>query len=354
MAACSHKPASSEKASLQQRIDSLLGHAPDFSGVVLVAEKGKTIYHRAFGYRHYPSQSLNDTSSIFELASVSKQFTAMAIMLLKEQGLLQYDDLLEKYIPGLPYPGITIRHLLNHTSGLPDYQAIMDQYWDKTKVAGNNDNIAFLQKYQPLRNFEPGARYEYSNTGYMLLASVAEKVTGEDFVSFCRSKIFLPLQMTQTHIRTLEEKKKLPTMAWGHLWVEEKKQYVQADSFPAFNYTLWLGARKGPGRVSATTSDLLKWDRALQSEKLLSKAALQEAFSPALLNNGSTSPYGFGWSLRTHPTLGTIVEHTGDNPGYQTKIVRYTDSQQLVVVLCNNAHKQMDTLLNNIEVLLAH
>lgn len=354
LTACSRKPAASETTSLQQRIDSLFNLAPDFSGVVLVAEKGKAVYHRAFGYRHYLSKSLNDTTSIFELASVSKQFTAMAIMLLKEEGKLQYDDLLDKYIPGLPYPGITIRHLLNHTSGLPDYQAMMDRYWDKTKVAGNDDNIAYLQKYQPAKNFEPGTRYEYSNTGYMLLASVVEKVTGEDFAGFCRSKIFLPLQMTQTDIRTLEEKKKLPTMAWGHLWVEERKQYVQADSFPAFNYTLWLGHRKGPGRISATTSDLLRWDVALHAEHLISKSALQEAFSPAILKDGSPSPYGFGWSLRTHPTLGTIVEHTGDNPGYKTKIVRYIDSQRLVVVLCNNAHRDMDTLLNNIELLLTH
>ena len=166
--------------SQDRQFDSLLSSAKDFSGVLLVTDKGKPIYEKAIGFREFAKNLPLKETDIFELASVSKQFTAMIIMMLKEKSLLQYDDLLEKYIE-VPYKGITIRHLLTHTSGLPDYQDIMDKYWDKSKIAGNEDAIAYLNKYAPPKRFEPGTKYEYSNTGYLLLASVAEKVSGKDY-----------------------------------------------------------------------------------------------------------------------------------------------------------------------------
>ncbi len=197
----------SEHHILRQKIDSVLSMVPDFSGVALIADKGKQIYFKATGYRNFETKVPLDTTDIFELASVSKQFTAMVIMMLKEEGKLSYDDLIEKYIPGLPYPGITIRHLLTHTSGLPDYQAIMDQYWDKSKVADNNDILTYLKKYQPPSLFAPGEKYTYSNTAYVILASIAEKVSGKDFIEFCSERIFTPLNMKNTDIRSLEAKK---------------------------------------------------------------------------------------------------------------------------------------------------
>src|SRR5215204_427541 len=134
--------------SQQGKLDSLFAAQKDFSGVILIAENGKPIYHKAFGYREFESKIPLQTSDIFELASVSKQFTAMIIMMLKEKGLLNYDDSVSKYLE-IPYKGITIRHLLTHTSGLPDYQDIMDKYWDKSRVAGNADAIEYLNKYAP-------------------------------------------------------------------------------------------------------------------------------------------------------------------------------------------------------------
>jgi CubicO group peptidase (beta-lactamase class C family) len=338
-------PSKEKTSDLSSSLDSLFKVVPDFSGVVLVATKGKPIYHRAFGYKNFETKESLDTASIFELASVSKQFTAMTIMMLAEDGKLNYDDLIDKYIPGLPYSGITIRHLLNHTSGLPDYQAVMDEHWDKTKVAGNDDNISYLIKYHPAKLFEPTEKYLYSNTGYMLLASIAEKVSGKDFIALCDGRIFSPLQMTSTAIRTREQKQNLPNMALGHLYVKEKQRYVRADSFPQFNYAIWLGNRKGPGRISSSSSDLLKWDRALYTEKLVSNKTLQEAFSPARLKNDSLSYYGFGWDLSTNPKLGKVVSHTGDNPGYKTQIIRYIDSDHTVIVLSNNAHDKIKEIV---------
>jgi len=260
---------------------------------------------------------------------------------------------LEKYIPGLPYKSITIRHLLNHTSGLPDYQAVMNEHWDKTKVAGNAENIEYLIKYHPDKHFEPGEKYEYSNTGYMLLGSITEKAGGKDFIEFCQSRIFTPVQMTSTDIRTKEEKMALPNMAWGHLFVKEKQRYVRADSFPQFNYSIWLGNRKGPGRISSTATDLLKWDRALYTDRLIKKETLMEAFSPAKLKTDSLSNYGFGWELQTDAKLGKVVRHSGDNPGYSTHIIRYIDKDKTVILLCNNAYDQFEDILKRIEKILA-
>jgi len=194
-------------------LDKILADVPDFSGVLLVADHGKILYHKAKGYKSFETRESLKTTDIFELASLSKQFTAMTIMQMKDAGKLTFDDPIEQYIPGLPYSGITIRHLLTHTSGLPDYQEVMDQHWDKSRIAGNAENIAYLIQYHPPVLFEPGTKYLYSNTGYMLLASITEKVSGQDFIEYCKTRLFLPADMKNTAIRTNAEKKQLINLA---------------------------------------------------------------------------------------------------------------------------------------------
>ena len=335
----------------QQKLDSLFASQKDFSGVVLIAKNTNPVYHRAFGYREFQHQIPLQTSDIFELASVSKQFTAMIIMMLKEKGILGYDDSVSKYLE-IPYKGITIRHLLTHTSGLPDYQDIMDKNWDKSKVAGNPDCIEYLNKYAPTKSFEPGEKYEYSNTGYLLLASIAEKASGKDYIELCRKWIFRKLKMKSTDIRTLEEKKATGNFAIGHIYVEERSKYMRADSFPSSDYTIWLGNRKGPGRISSTAADLLKWDKALYTNKLIKQSTLQDAFTPMKLNDGTLSNYGFGWSLRTDSVLGKVVSHNGDNPGYKTQITRFIEKRKTIILLNNNAHQHFGTILRQLEAFI--
>ncbi len=323
-----------------------------FSGVVLIAENGKVKFEQAYGNLDNEKQIPNKTNTIFELASVSKQFTAMTIMMLQEKGLLNYDDLVEQYIH-IPYKGITIRQLLTHTSGLPDYQNIMDQHWDKSKVANNKDIIEYLNKYAPPASFEPGTKYEYSNTGFVILASITEKVSGRDFIEFCNQEIFSKLKMNRTAIRTLEQKAVTPNFALGYMYVTERNKYVRADSFPSSNYTIWLGNRKGPGRISANVQDLLKWDQALYGQSLISNKTLQEAYTPMALHNGSISNYGFGWDLIPNAPNGKIVWHNGDNPGYKTLIMRFVDQQRTLIVLCNNATDEFVNLTNILRTAVA-
>jgi CubicO group peptidase (beta-lactamase class C family) len=230
----------------------------------------------------------------------------------------------------------------------------MDKYWDKSKVAGNSDCIEYLNKYAPPKLFEPGEKYTYSNTGYLLLASIAEKASGKDFIDMCRKWIFRKLKMKSTNIRTLEEKKATTNFAIGHIYVKEREKYVRADSFPSSDYTIWLGNRKGPGRISSTAADLLKWDKALYTNKLIKQSTLAEAFTPMKLNNGSFSNYGFGWDLRKDSFMGKIVMHTGDNPGYKTQIIRYVDKKKTIILLNNNAHSAFASIIRQLELLLRY
>jgi CubicO group peptidase (beta-lactamase class C family) len=341
-------PASLQGQSFSKIVDGIVATEKDFSGVILLAKSGQEVYHKAFGLRDFSSKKPLYNSDIFELASISKQFTAFIIITLQQEGLIQYDDPLEKYLD-IPYKGITIRHLLTHTSGLPDYQQIMDQYWDKTKVAGNAEILQYLNQYQPPKLFEPGEKYNYSNTGYILLASIAEKASGKDFVGLCRDKIFIPLKMKTTDIRSPETKKATKNFTAGHIYVDSLHRYVRADSFPSSDYTIWLGNRKGPGRVSSTAADLLLWDNALNSKSFISPVALAEAFKPMTLNDGSVSNYGFGWDLRFDSDYGRIVWHNGSNPGYSTQIIRYLDRKKTLIILSNNAYGNIRTLISKLE-----
>lgn len=314
-----------------------------YSGVMLVAEEGEVLFEKAVGQRNFEENIPLETTDIFEMASVSKQFTAMMVMMCKEKGLLDFDDPVEKYLR-IPYPNISIRQLLTHTSGLPDYQAIMDQYWDKSKAAGNPEILEYLRRYAPPMLFEPGYNYEYSNTGYVILASIVEEVTGKDFVSLSKEWIFDPLGMTNTAIRSLEEKAQVPNFAAGHL-KDDQGKYVNANRFRSSDYTLWLGNRKGPGRVSSTAQDLLLWDQALYTEKLVSLSTLNQAFTPFQLNDGAKSTYGFGWDLDPKSPYGNLVMHTGDNPGYKTIIVRFIDENKTLILLNNNYHSAHEGLI---------
>ncbi|HSC53071.1 MAG TPA: serine hydrolase domain-containing protein [Phnomibacter sp.] len=335
-------------------IDTAFQQASDagLSGVLLVAKNGKIIFEKAHGYRHFETKEPLQTSDIFELASVSKQFTAMVIMQLQEKGLLQFDDPLEKYV-SIPYKGITIRHMLNHTSGLPDYMQVMDMYWDKSKVAGNADVIEYLNKYVPPVLFAPGEKYMYSNTGYLMLASVAEAVSGKSFTELAAASIFKKLKMKNTAIRTQQQKLAIQNFAPGHE-KDSLGNYVNANVFHNSDYTVWLGNRTGPGRISSTAHDLMKWDKALYKNKLVKSTTLEQAFAPATLNNKSMSNYGFGWGIEQDSVLGKIVGHTGGNPGVSTQIVRFIDKHYTIIVLCNNGHPGMKDLVARTTEALRH
>ena len=248
-------PVSTDETSLsdtimQLRIDSILqqkNNAGVFTGCVLVINKGKAIYKNCAGYADYENKTFLNDSSIFELASCSKQFTAMAIMILAERGKLNYTDNIKQYIPELPYDGITVENLLTHTSGLPDYEEMLDEHWDKKKFATNNDIVSCFAKYKPSTDFKPGKKHEYSNTGYTLLSVIIEKASGMSYSDFLATNIFQPLGMTHSRVYNTRRVKneKVNNYAYGYVYSDSLRQYVLPDILSDYDYVIYQDAFPG-------------------------------------------------------------------------------------------------------------
>lgn len=325
-----------------QKIDSLLNVMyanKSINGNFLIAEKGNVIYKKSFGLANEVTKEKLNENSIFELASVSKQFTAMAIMMLKEKGKLNLYDDVTKYIPELwDYKGITIKNLLNHTSGLADYEKLMDSLFDKkSKIATNNDIITLFSRHKPKVLFEPNTKFEYSNTGYALLGSIIEKVSGKTFADFLDLNIFKPLYMENTFVYTRRFlPKKVNNYAFGYVYSDSLKKQVLPDDLNETKYVVWLDGIVGDGAVNSTVNDLLKWDRALYTNKLLSENGMKQLFEVAVLKDNSKTKYGLGWFMDDNADFGKMASHSGGWPGYSTYIDRHIDNDKTIIILQNH------------------
>jgi len=297
-----------------------------FNGSVLVVEHDEVIYKHGLGVadasRKLPFTSRTPTY----LASLSKQFTAMAIMMLVERHQLSYSDSLSKFFPQFPAYAekITIRHLLNHTSGIPDYVGLGLEHPGLT----NAEVLQALTREQ-LR-FAPGEKFAYSNSGYVLLAMIIEKVSGQSYPTFITRNIFAPLGMHDTFVsqsRTHDDKL-------------EARAYNRFGDLDDYNLNTF-----GEGGIYSTAEDLFKWDRALYTDKLVKQVTLSEAFRPAKLNDDSTSPYGFGWALATYKNE-PIVAHAGRFGGFNTYIKRLLKDHSAIIFLTNKGFRNMGAIGN--------
>ncbi|RXR31485.1 class A beta-lactamase-related serine hydrolase [Flavobacterium piscinae] len=326
--------------SKSERLDSLftaLHQKKAFNGNVLIAEQGNVLFEKSYGLANEATQQKLNTQTVFELASVSKQFTAMGIVLLAKQGKLNYDDKMSKYIPELSFYGdITIRHLLHHTAGLPDYMALFEQHWDKTKFAVNQDIVNLMATHQPAVLFQPNEKYEYSNTGYALLGLIIEKASKKSFPSYLKDNIFSPLQMKNTLVyRSRYAPQKIDNYALGYVQDSVGKK-VLTDSFGKSFYTYYLDGIVGDGMVNSTLGDLLLWDRALYTDKLVNAADKALIFNSVKTTKGEETNYGFGWTVNKHEKYGKIVNHSGGWAGYITFIERHLDQDKTIILLQNN------------------
>ncbi|MET0462365.1 MAG: serine hydrolase domain-containing protein [Chitinophagaceae bacterium] len=309
-----------------------------FNGNVLVAENGQPILQKSYGYADYTTKRLLNDSSVFELASVSKQFTATGILLLVDKGKLKLTDSLRQFFPELPYQNITIWNMLTHTSGLPDYFDAMIKQWDHSKIAFNNDMIAFLAKEKLPVLFPPGTKWEYSNTAYVILATIIEKISGQRFADYMAENIFKPLQMT--HTRTYNTRRSLkdtiPNYAFGYFYHDSLNKYMIPDEEPSLSFVIYLDGLQGDGIINSTTTDLLKWDRAVKNHSLLKEQTQQEMIKgQAMMDTATKKYYGFGVGVAKNE-FGNIISHSGGWPGYVTYLARNTDKDQTFIVLSNN------------------
>jgi CubicO group peptidase (beta-lactamase class C family) len=310
---------------------------------VLVRQNGQTIFQRGYGVRDLRTSARIDAQTDFRLASFTKQFTAMAIMLLVHDGKLRYDQRLTEILPDFPAygEGITVRLLLTHTSGLPDYEELMKpDTWTAAHQIQDAEVLGIL-KQQTAGKFAPGKSWAYSNSGYVVLGSIVAKVSGEPFGQFLAERIFRPLHMTHTLVY-VNGTNTVPNRAYGH--TKQGDHFIETDQSPT-------SATLGDGGIYSNLEDLAQWDRALESQALLNDAEMRPALTPVRLNDGSEPhwpanrnddnlhpgqpvAYGFGWFLDPFERRPRMW-HTGSTMGFRTVIERFTRERLTIVVVCN-------------------
>jgi CubicO group peptidase (beta-lactamase class C family) len=308
------------------RIDALFTeyHKEGVPGAsVAVIQDGEVIFKKGYGLANLEEKIPVTTSTNFRLASVTKQFTAMCIMILTEQGKLGFDDDLTRFFPKFPDYGkkITVRHLLQHTSGLIAYEDLIP---DSATMQVKDRDVLEMMMQQDSTYFEPGSQYRYSNSGYAVLAMIVEKVSGLSFATFLQKYIFEPLQMHNT----VAYEKGMATVA--------HRAYGYTESENGFEFTdqSMTSAVLGDGGIYSSVEELYKWDQALYTEKLVSKAMLEQAFTSGVLTKDEGVYYGFGWRLDSHRGRRRVY-HGGSTRGFRTAYQRFPDDHFSVIVLIN-------------------
>ncbi len=295
-----------------------------FNGSVLIAYKGTPIFERYYGYKNYATQERLTPRSSFQIASTSKTFTAGAIMLLQQQNMLSLDDTLEKYFPGFPYKGITIRMLLNHRSGLPNYLNFSEEYWkNKKQFMSNEDVLKMMYKFKPKALNSPDTHFRYNNTNFVLLALIVEKVSGVPFCDFMHQNIFIPLGMLDTWYYDPLSTRPSATKGYkGSRWLEDEIVYTDGVM--------------GDKGIYSTVQDLYKWDQALYSGKFIRSEILGLAFTPQSFEKAGNKNYGLGWRMNDQPDGTRLIYHNGWWHSYNSVFNRKISDKTTVIILSNH------------------
>ena len=316
-----------------------------FNGAWLYAENGMILSKGALGFRDPEDKQPLTEDTIFQLASVSKQFTAAAVMLVVRKGLLRLEDEITKFFPELAaYRGVTVRHLLTHTGGVPDYFDDADWFvriWEEEKrIPGNDEILRFLCETKLKPSFAPGEKLEYSNTGYNLLALLVERLSGVPYEEFLQKNIFEPAGMTSTrccHIR----RDGVPFENYARASVIENGRYVADMDSAKVSEVAAFDGLTGDDYVYTTIFDMLQWDRALRQGTVLTLEEQQLMYTPGKLSNGEDAVYdedeglgyGFGWAVGRDDKSGLVVSHSGGMPGVITWFERWIDADRVLVML---------------------
>jgi D-alanyl-D-alanine carboxypeptidase len=323
-------PAAPLSAAMVAQIDAYVLAQVDGQNIpgmaVLVTRSGKPVLQKGYGKANLATGAAVTPDTVFRIGSVTKQFTASAIMLLVQDGRLTLDQPVSRFLPTAPahWKEITIRHLLNHTSGLqrdlsPEFLGRVDD-----EHLQSIDQLIALAGETPL-DYPTGSAHAYSNVGYHLLGFVIEKVTGQYYADFLRQRIFGPLGMASADV--IRTTRPVPAMAAGYTWDGMSNK-------PASTLYMLPGLIEAEGGLQMSAVDLAKWDAALGSERLLSKASLAQMWVPSRLNDGTTVPYGFGWAL-AEINHRPFVHHDGLVEGFATQFTRYANEGFSVIVMTN-------------------
>lgn len=338
-----------------EKVDALLapwsqGDTP--GAAILVIKDGQVLLKKGYGLANLETRQPIDPDTAFLLCSVTKQFTAMAVMILAERGKLRYEDPLSSFFPEFPpyAQRITVRHLLQHTAGLPEYDDLfvasgrIDGFWPRSAKSRpsafeptSKDVLRLLAQQKELQ-FAPGERWQYSNSGYVILAQIVEKASGQTFAQFLQQEIFQPLGMKRSRLYD-ETRPTIGKRATSYR-LAANGVYRDIDYAPQ-------NAVYGGDNIYSTIEDMYQWDQALYTENLVRAATLREAFTPGRLNDGTATRYGFGWGLQE--ALGReALAHGGSWLGFRTYILRFPDQRFTVIVLANLAEFEPDVIATEI------
>jgi len=333
--------------SLARRIDAVFArYTSSTPGCALgVYQKGKIAFAKGYGLASLEFAAPITPQTPFIMGSVSKQFTAAAIALLVEQGRLSLNDDVRKYLPELHDYGkrVTIDHLVHHTSGIRDFWALVDVAGMRPDDGYTVDDVLALAARQRHLNFDPGAEYNYSNTGYVLLGAVVRRVTGKSLREFAAEQIFTPLGMTSSHFHDDHNEP-----------VRGRASAYSPLAGGAWKINVWNNDIVGQGGLMTTMEDLQKWDENFYTGRVGGKAFLARQLQRGRLNNDSTLAYAFGLEVGSYRGM-PIVEHSGSTGGYRTDIVRFPSAHTSVATMCNVstadavgfAHRVADILLGD-------
>lgn len=299
-----------------------------FNGGILVAKNGAVVYEKYAGKTDIRKSDTITASTPMHIASTSKTFTGIAVLRMVQEGKISLTDTINRFFPDLPYYDITVQMLLTHRSGLPNYLYFMsnnkwgigkDGKWNR-KFASNEDVLKMLIEKRPDLTGQPGKRFNYSNTNYILLALIIEKISGRSYPDYMQEKWFKPLQMNNSFVFTL------------------KDTLTATPSFSASG-TYWgydfLDATYGDKNIYSTPQDLLKWDQALYSDQVLRPSLLDSAFTPYSLERPSIHNYGLGWRLQLLPNGKKVVYHFGKWHGFNAAFARLMDEKATIIILGN-------------------
>ncbi len=291
-----------------------------FNGSILVAKNGAIIYEKYVGFGDLRKKDSLTPITPMHIASTGKTFTAMALLRLVQENKLSLNDSLEHFFPGFPYPGITVRMLLSHRSGLPNYIYFMDAEKKNFRYVTNNDVLNYLVTKKPNMTYKAGTRFNYCNTNFVLIALLIEKISGKTFPAYMKENLFDPLQMKSTFVFSLADTlSATPSFKpGGGYWPNDMMEGTYGDK-----------------NIYSTPQDLLKWDQALYTEQYLSKALLDSAFTPQSNERPSIHNYGLGWRMLNIPNGKQVIYHFGRWHGFNAAFARLRDEKVTIIILGN-------------------
>ncbi len=331
---------SQNKSELLDSLFSTMSQRGQFYGNALIAEHNEVTFSKSYGYSDRTTEEFLNEETLFNVGSVSKAFTAIAILQLAEKEKLKLSDKVSKYLPRFPYAEITIHQLLIHAGGLTsDYDLLNNSNWDNSKIAVNKDVMSALFEQKPALQFTAGDRSEYSNLGYIILAEIVKQVSESDFKEYLLRNIFEPAGMTRTYIYNAEEIKQIENVAKGYVLYPFTGKYEEAIKIPEFVSNYVTSGFQGDGNVYSTTIDLFNFFKALSNNTLINAHSQNITFQKHIPARMEGTPdfgnsYGYGWTIINAPMQ--VVQRGGELAGYISNTVWNITEERLIIYLSND------------------